>query len=110
MCVLPDFDMSPDGCVRRLNKLKFLSILLEIPVFGPLFSLVGMTMSCPRPQPFPDLGIQPSEETFGNNMSVIIGPPPDDRVQQTDDGLLRQRPGFLQDVPDLSQKCLHIVT
>ncbi len=88
MCLFPDFDMSPDGCVRSLNKLSSLSIrlckdpipvsfLLEIPVFGPLFSLVGMTMSRHAHSPFQisappsTLGSGETQRSFLERTSVM---------------------------------------
>ncbi len=116
-----NFHMATDRGIGSQNQLRPFPVgrsehpftgfnLLEITILAPAGSSCRMTAPYPGPQRSEDLVIHPSENFLCNDVPVIIGPSPNDRIQRLDQEYLGCRFGFLQDVPDFIQKALNVLS
>ena len=116
-----NFHMATDRGIGSQNQLRPFPVrrsehpftgfnLLEITILAPAGSSYRMTAPYPGPQRSEDLVIHPSENFLCNDVPMIIGPSPDDRIKRLDQEYLGCCFGFLQDVPDFIQKALNVLS
>ncbi len=121
MGIHSNFNMATDWGIGSQNQLRPFPVgrseypfagfdLLEITILAPAGSSYRMTAPYPGPQRSEDLVIHPSEDFLCNDVPVIIGPSPDDRIERLDQGYLGCRFGSLQNVPDFIQKALNVLS
>ncbi len=61
----------------------------KIAVLDPLAALQGMSSFGPVPCHAPDRVVDVAEDLLANDMAVVVAPAPDDRVETSNQGLLR---------------------
>ena len=72
-----------------------------VSVLQPLEALLGMSSFGPAPCHTPDRVVDVAEDLLADDMAVVVAPAPDDRVETTNQGILRQADAGLEDVPNL---------
>ena len=117
MGLASDLDMSPDGSGRCIVERFSLPPGEDpIPTFNPsaVFLLdpsegfVGVAVSEPVPDQGPEGVVDSTEGGLGDDVPVVIGPSPNDGVQNANQLVMGDRLALLQDIPDLVQKGLHV--
>ena len=99
------FALSPG----RLEDPVAFSKCLEVASFGPVAPFSGMASSCPVPDLFEHLRIDPFEDLLGDNMAVKHCPPANDRIEFSNQLFLGCRLARSDNVSDLGQKGLHVL-
>ena len=115
-----DLDMPPDRGRSRVIKAVLRgpvrgehpvsgSYAVKIPIFYPPGALVGMSSLGPSPENAKDDSIDPLVGFLRADVPVKIGPSAQDGIESLNDPLLRFRPTFFHNVPDLVQKRLNVL-